>query len=139
VRVAFIVRKRLRDVPVQSVNTPRGTLLISTPEATALDLVGYPHRAGGLNQVATVLGELAERLDADKLAAVADTAPPAWSQRLGYLLERVDAAEKAAPLKAWVQAHVHKSAVLLAGTKSSSGARDKGWKIVVNASVEPDL
>ena len=139
VRVAFIVRKRLRDVPVQSVNTPRGTLIISTPEATALDLVGYPHRAGGLNQVATVLGELAERLDADKLVAVADTAPPAWSQRLGYVLERVDAAEKAAPLKAWVQAHAHKSAVLLAGAKSSSGARDKGWKIVVNASVEPDL
>lgn len=139
VRVAFIVRKRLHDVPVQSVNTPRGTLLISTAEATALDLVGYPHRAGGLNQVATVLGELAERLDADKLVAVAVTAPPAWSQRLGYVLERVDAAEKAAPLKAWVQAHAHRSAVLLAGAKSSSGARDKGWKIVINASVEPDL
>jgi predicted transcriptional regulator of viral defense system len=139
VRVAFIVRKRLRDVPVQSVNTPRGTLLISTPEATALDLVGYPHRAGGLNQVATVLGELAERLDADKLVAVADTAPPAWSQRLGYVLERVDAAEKAAALKLWVQAHAHKSAVLLAGAKSSSGPPDKAWKIVVNASVEPDL
>jgi hypothetical protein len=54
-------------------------------------------------------------------------------------LERVDATEKAAPLKAWVQAHAHKSAVLLAGAKSNSGARDKGWKIVVNASVEPDL
>ena len=139
VRVAFIVRKRLRDVPVQNVNTPRGTLIISTPEATALDLVGYPHRAGGLNQVATVLGELAERLDADKLVAVADSAPPAWSQRLGYVLERADAADKAAPLKTWVQAHAHKSAVLLAGAKNSSGARDKGWKIVVNASVETDL
>ena len=86
-----------------------------------------------------MLGELAERLDADKLVAVADTAPPAWSQRLGYLLERVDAAEKAAPLKAWVEAHAHKSTVLLAGTKSNSKTRDKGWKIVVNASVEPDL
>jgi hypothetical protein len=92
-----------------------------------------------LNQVATVLGELAERLDADKLVAVANTAPPAWSQRLGYLLERVDAAEKAAPIKAWVEARAHKPVVLLAGAKSSSGARDKGWKIVVNASVEPDL
>jgi hypothetical protein len=38
-----------------------------------------------------------------------------------------------------VQAHAHKSAVLLAGAKSSSGPPDKGWKIVVNASVEPDL
>ena len=92
-----------------------------------------------MNHVATVLGELAERLDADNLVAVADTAPPAWSQRLGYMLERVDAAEKTAPLKAWVRAHAHKSAVLLTGAKSSSGARNQGWKIVVNASVEPDL
>jgi hypothetical protein len=35
--------------------------------------------------------------------------------------------------------HAHKSAVLLAGAKSRSGARGKGWKIVVNASVEPEL
>jgi len=139
VRVVFIVRKRLRDVPVQRINTPRGTLLVSTPEATALDLVGYPHRAGGLNQVATLLGELAEQLDAEKLVAVADTAPPVWSQRLGYLLERVGAAEKAAPLKNWVLGHARKSAVLLAGARSASGDRDSGWKIIVNATVEPDL
>jgi predicted transcriptional regulator of viral defense system len=139
VRVAFIVRRRLRDVPVQRINTPRGTLLISTPEATALDLVGYPRRAGGLNQVATVLSELAEQLDAEKLVAVADTAPPAWSQRLGYLLERVGASDKAAPLKTWALEHARKSAVLLAGARSTSGDRDRGWKIVLNATVEPDL
>ena len=139
VRVAFVVRKRLRDVPVQRINTLRGTLIISTPEATALDLVGYPHRTGGLNQVATVLGELAEQLDARKLVAVADTAPPAWSQRLGYLLERVGAPDKVTPLKTWAQEHARQPAVLLAGTQSASGDRDKGWKIVVNATVEPDL
>src|SRR5262249_31927290 len=48
VRVVFIVRKKLRKVPVQSLNTPRGALQVSTPEATALDLVGYAHHAGGL-------------------------------------------------------------------------------------------
>jgi len=56
-------RKRLTDVPVQPFNSPRGTLLVSTPEATAIDLVGYAAHAGGLNQVATVLSELAERMD----------------------------------------------------------------------------
>lgn len=140
VRVAFIVRKRLRDVPVQSVNTPRGVLFISTPEATALDLVGYPHRVGGLNQVATVLSELAEQLHAEKLMAVANSAPPAWSQRLGYVLERVGAGEKAVPLKHWVQAHARNTALLLAGARNSSaGTRDKDWKIIVNTVMEPDL
>jgi len=41
VRVAFIVRTHLRDVPVQSSNTPRGTVLVSTPEATTPDLEAY--------------------------------------------------------------------------------------------------
>src|SRR5277367_6842506 len=64
VRVAFIARKRIGDVPVQSFNTPRGTILVSTAEATAVDLVGYERHVGGLDQVATVLGELAEHIDA---------------------------------------------------------------------------
>ena len=51
-------------MPVQSFNTPRGTILVSTAEATAVDLVGYQHHAGGLDQVATVLSELAEHIDA---------------------------------------------------------------------------
>ena len=49
VRVAFVARKRIGDVPVRSFNTPRGTILVSTAEATAVDLVGYEHHAGGLD------------------------------------------------------------------------------------------
>ena len=41
VEVSFIARKRIADVPVQSFNTPRGTILASSVEATAIDLVGY--------------------------------------------------------------------------------------------------
>src|SRR5712691_2248447 len=74
VKVAFMVRKRLRDIPVINLNTQRGTLAVSTPEATALDLVGYHHHAGGLDQVATVLSELAEKLDPQKLVVAAGTA-----------------------------------------------------------------
>jgi len=81
-------------VPVQNFSTPWGTLLVSSPEATALDLVGYAHHAGGLSQVATVLSELAERIDPEKLAAAARTAPVAWAQRLGYLLEHLGSAAK---------------------------------------------
>jgi predicted transcriptional regulator of viral defense system len=151
VRVAFLIRKRLRQVPVQSLNTPHGTLLISTPEATALDLVGYQHQASGLNQVATVISELAEKIDPEKLAAAAASVSVPWAQRLGYLLERVGVPEKAAQLKQYVRARARESAPLLAHASKPSNAsnrrraprdkvaRDEGWKLYVNAEVQPEL
>ncbi len=138
-RVAFMVRKRIAAVPVQSFNTPRGNLLVSTPEATALDLVGYQHHAGGLDQVATVLSELAERIDPEKLAAVARTAAIPWAQRLGYLLERVGAGEKAVRLKNYVREHAKQSTVLLPGGARARAPRDEGWKLYLNADVQADL
>ncbi len=133
VRVAFLARKRLAEVPVQNFNTPRGTLLVSSPEATALDLVGYAHDAGGLGQVATVLSELAERIDPEKLAAAARTVPVAWAQRLGYLLEHLGAAAKTPALKEYVREHAKQSTALLPTARRARSRRNKGWKLYVNA------
>jgi predicted transcriptional regulator of viral defense system len=139
VRVVFMARKRLKDVPVQPFNTPRGTLLVSTPEATALDLVGYTSHAGGLNQVATVLSELAERLDQEKLAVAARTAPIPWAQRLGFLLEHLGFAAKVPALKEYVRQHAKQSTVLLPQAKYQRAHRNKGWKLYINAKVEAEL
>jgi predicted transcriptional regulator of viral defense system len=139
VRVAFIVRKHLRDVPVQSFNTPRGTVLVSTPEATALDLVGYQRRAGGLGQVATVLCELAERINSGRLAAAAAAAPVAWAQRLGYLLEHVGASEKAVALGAYVRTHANESTALVPGEPHEHAPRHDDWKLYINSDVEAEL
>ncbi|MBK8545157.1 MAG: type IV toxin-antitoxin system AbiEi family antitoxin, partial [Caulobacteraceae bacterium] len=73
VRVVFHARKGIADVPVQQINTPRGTVAVSTPAATAFDLVGYEAQIGGLDAVATILVELAEKLEPEKLAALAPT------------------------------------------------------------------
>lgn len=139
VRVDFMLRKALQKVPVQSLNTPRGRLRVSTPEATAIDLIGYQEQAGGLGQVATVLSELAESLHADKLPTAADTAPIPWAQRLGYLLEQVGASEKAIALKAYVSAHAREATALLPSAPHEDSRRDAGWKLYVNAHVEPAL
>lgn len=139
VRVAFISRKRTADVPVQNFNTPRGVLRVSTPEATAIDLVGYGHRAGGLDQVATVLSELAEHIDGEKLAVAAKTAPVPWAQRLGYLLERVGAADKTGALRAYVRGSARQSTVLLPEAARARAPRNDHWKLYVNADVEIDL
>jgi predicted transcriptional regulator of viral defense system len=139
VRVSFMLSSRLEDIPVQTFNTPRGTLRISTPEATAIDLVGYYEQAGGLDQVVTVLSELAEHLRADELPTAADAAPVPWAQRLGYLLEQVGASEKAVGLKEYVRARAEESTALLPGAPHEDSERDASWKLYVNAAVEPTL
>ena len=139
VHVAFMLRKRLADVPTQIFNTPRGTLLVSSPEATALDLLGYVKNAGGLNQVATVLSELAERIDSAKLAEAARTVPIGWAQRLGYLLEHLGFDAKTSALKEYVRTHARQSTVLSLQATTRHSRRNKGWKLDVNAKVEAEL
>jgi predicted transcriptional regulator of viral defense system len=139
VRVAFMARKRISDVPVQSFNTPRGTILVSTPEATAIDLVGYQHHAGGLDQVATILSELVENINPEKLAAAAATAPIPWAQRLGYLLEHIDAGKKASALKVYVREHARLATVLLPTAPRADSRRDDDWNLYVNADVEAEI
>lgn len=139
VRVDFAVRSRIREVPVQSIRTPRGTVLVSTPEATAIDLVGYRRRAGGLDNVATVLVELAEAIEPDRLAGAARAGPVAWAQRLGFLLESVGAGDRAVHLHAYVDGAARQTVPLLPGASRDGARRDRRWRLLVNAEVEPDL
>ncbi len=139
VRVMFIARKRIKDVPTRKFNTPRGEILVSTPEATAIDLAGYPHHAGGLDQVATILSELAEEIDPHFLPEAAATAPLPWAQRLGYLLGRAEAPDIALPLKSYVEERVREYTLLVPGVRIDDAERDANWKITVNAEVEPDI
>lgn len=139
VRVTFIARKRIREVPTRSFNTPRGEIRVSTPEATAIDLAGYPGHAGGLEGVATVIAELVDVIDAALLPEAAATAPLSWAQRLGYLLERLEAGDKAGPLRDYVREHVHEYTPLVPGASPAVGEPAGDWKVIVNATVEPDV
>jgi predicted transcriptional regulator of viral defense system len=132
------VRKNINAIPTQSFNTPRGTVLVSTPEATAVDLVGYYNHVGGLDQVATVLSELADTLDPDKLVVAAQTAPIPWAQRLGYLLELVEAGKLTQALKAYVRTNARQATLLLPSTVHHSSQRDEGWKLDINTDVEAE-
>ena len=138
VRVAFVARRNLAAVPVESVNTPRGTVLVSTVEATAVDLVGYMRRAGGLDRVAGVLSELGEDMDPERLVEASRSASILWAQRLGYLLEHVGAADRAVLLKAHVRQRARNYTKLLPGADAADAPRSKDWRLFVNADIEAD-
>lgn len=140
IRIEFFTRKRLPDMPVQEVKTPTGFIHVSTPETTAIDVVRYYAAAGHLDNVATVLVELAEVLDAKKLtkAAVAG-GEVSTAQRLGYLLDQYAAKRLTPHLASWV--HRKNSYPVLLSTEGTTKAPklNKKWNVFVNIEIEPDV
>jgi predicted transcriptional regulator of viral defense system len=138
VRVWFIFRENLSDIPTSSRNTRTGVMRISTPEATALDLVGYYRHCGGLGNVATVLSELMKNIDAERLIEAAGHSPVAWAQRLGYLLDMVDAKDVADRLAGYI-IEKNPNRKLLAPWGTIKGAKSSSrWRLLVNTDVEAD-
>lgn len=75
---------------IQDAKTPTGLMKVATPETTAWDLLRYFKAAGGLENVVTVLSELAEKLDEKRLRdTVKRHGEAIVAQRLGYLLDRI--------------------------------------------------
>lgn len=138
VQVEFIARKDLAHTPTVERNTPRGVLRVASPEATALELVGYADRCGGLDNVASVLAELAETLDLQKLVAAAALCPVAWAQRLGYLFDIVGYQTLADALAPHVQERAHVVAPLVRARAKTGAERIERWKLAVNATVEAE-
>lgn len=139
VLVEFHVRSNLEDAATVLMNTPRGHLRVAAPETTALELVGYQRFVGGLDNVATVLAELAEALSAPGLVEEAKHVPVAWTQRLGFLLELVEQGEVAGHLHRFVKDHARRVVPLDPALSRTGAPRSGPWKIAINAEVEPDL
>jgi predicted transcriptional regulator of viral defense system len=111
---------------------------VATAEVTAVDLAGYPQHAGGFDQVATVLSELAEKIDANRLVAAAKTGPLPWAQRLGYLLELVGAKDKVSELKNYVRENARDWTPLVSGESYKRPRRAEDWLLYINSKVEPE-
>jgi predicted transcriptional regulator of viral defense system len=139
VRVAFYVRKDLERAATVKMKTARGYMMVSSPETTALELIGYARNSGGLNNVATVLSELADSMDAKRLAVEAGKAPLAWAQRLGFLLELVEQGDVASRLQQFVRERAVRVAPLDAALPRTGAERSKRWRLAINTKVEPDL
>ncbi len=112
--IAFYYRKDMAAISIglEDRKTDTGSMKVSSIELTMLDLVRYPRAAGGLDNIATIISDLGERIDPGKLASLSAAFERSVIQRLGYLLESAghgervhalhDAMPKAPPLP-WIE------------------------------------
>lgn len=137
VRIRFFQKRLIERVPTLEMKTETGAMRVATPEATALDLLRYHDAAGHIGSAATVLAELAEKMNGPRLAELAKREgdiPNA--QRLGYLLDLAGAGEAAAPLAAWIAERRPRSVPLRSDRSARRAARDARWRVLVNEKIE---
>ena len=141
VRLTFILNAHTADRPTVTVNTPTGTIRVSTPEATILDLVSAPEHSGGLSNVATVMGDLLEdaKLNVPEIVRIAKGWPTTVVQRTGWLLD-FTARELGVDLDLDPLASVaiDQGSVTKLSPSGGNGQLNARWNIIVNSDVEPD-
>ena len=117
-------------------------IVYSNAELTAIDLVHWAKRIGGLSAVATVLAELRESTNFENAAAgVFKTADASDVQRLGYLYEVVLGDHEQGET---IYREMNKlptavrNVPLLVGSKNVQSRRNAKWHVDVNTEIEID-
>jgi predicted transcriptional regulator of viral defense system len=145
--VAFYYRKNMAAASkgIEDRKTETGRMNISSIELTMLDLVRYPHAAGGLDNIATIISDLAERIDAGKLATLSEAYERSIRQRLGYLLDRFGQPSRAEDLYAalpqgpalpWIE--LERSQAVDPDLSPKRTERNDRWHVIVRRLPERD-
>lgn len=146
VRIVFIYKKSLDHLPTINFPSKTGYIKVSSPEVTTMDLFLYPDKAVGLNNIATILSELIEKIDPMRLIDIANISKQkAWIQRLGYILEHIESMEekKRILLLNVLENYLSKKNLVyipLSPKNSIKGAkRNNKWMIIENTKIDSDL
>jgi len=139
VRIELHVSNLVEGAATAQMQTETGSMVVSTPETTAFDLVRFPSACGYFSNIATVLSELAERMAPDKLAAGAVRVARSDAQRLGWLLQLVEQRELADALAGALEGRRLLPTPLSTVRSTEDAPLDPRWRVLVNDRVEPDL
>ncbi len=122
-------------------NAEMGVILYSSAELTAIDLVQFASHVGGYQRAATVLAELMESVDVDRIESVLPYTTTATVQRLGYLLEFIlEEQHKADKLYKLLKASTPKWKKILMSNASEEKGRSTSnrWYVDMNIEIEID-
>lgn len=103
IRIQFFVKRLIEFTPTQALDNAYAPLWISTPEATAFDLIRYASRIGGVDRAIETLTPIIPRLRIPELKQVLEAENEiSTTQRLGYVLEQGGNTKLAEVVQAWL-------------------------------------
>ncbi|MCH5214054.1 MAG: type IV toxin-antitoxin system AbiEi family antitoxin [Muribaculaceae bacterium] len=143
VNFLFIRIKNIYDNYIIPHKGKLGDINVSSPELTAIDLVAYQGKIGGLNRVSTVLSELVDNLNFSKVDREFFKIHklPVY-QRLGYILE--DVLEEYEIAETLYKKMLEYGFTKLRGIPFKIGKPTSGcmqntkWKVIVNQEIAID-
>lgn len=145
VYIKFVPSVNVAEVPTQVVQVKTGYAVISTPETTVFDLCKNYKCSGYWSNVATVISELLEHIDVEKLCSLAasEVYDLTVLQRLGAILSLSEVGGELISEKLfyvaknydfrWISLNPSES-----GANMSFGVKDNRWKVIINENVEID-
>lgn len=139
--IHFYCKSNIEEVGVLQSKTPMSHFKLSSPELTVFDLVRYANSFEKLQQAATVIYELAEKIVPARLAKLFDKSniSVTVAQRLGYILDQViDTELDLSALEFIIAAKKPRYILLTSGKKDQAYEKNKRWHILVNAQLELD-
>ncbi len=138
--IRFFTKSGMRTSKTEEMKTTTGYIRVSNPAVTAIDLVAYADRIGGLDRAQTVLQELSEKLNADMiLEAAKKERQLSYLQRLGWLLKKDNHNELVHKLEKWISTKKPRETPLDPSQPRKGFKRDQLWKVIVNSEVEGEI
>jgi AbiEi antitoxin C-terminal domain len=132
IRIQFFVKRTVEQTPTQPLANAFAPLQVSTPEATAFDLIRYAARIGGIGRAAETIAPLLPLMRPAELRRVLkiEDEPPA-AQRLGFVLEKLKATDLAKVVENWLPS----DSIFVPLVPGVRGAAPeiKRWRILNNA------
>lgn len=105
VQMRFFVKRGIGRTPTQALAQAAAPLCVSTPEATAFDLVRYAESIGGIERAAETIRPLVRLLSVRKLNRVLVAEDEtAVAQRLGFVFEAIGSSKLAQVVFDWLPA-----------------------------------
>lgn len=140
VRISFLAKKNIEEIPTDKVKTRTGYMNVSTVEVTLFDLVKYIEHAGYLDNVANIVIEFQNELRARNLGTASKGFETTVLQRTGYLIDQLCEYKSLSRfILEEVQKRVPQFIPLATYSKRQSNKNEEKWKIKVNDTVGADM
>lgn len=134
IEVSFFVKRWIQRTPTQQLSGAVAPLWVSTPEATAYDLIRYATRIGGIERAAETIRPLLPLLRARELKRLLDAEnEPPVAQRLGFVIEASGGRSLARAVRDWLPDKLMRVTLSPAKGKRDCFPLVKRWQVLNNS------